>query len=166
MWALVRGWLVWRLERVERGRNRLRDDNADRRSLAAMIVNELQIRECIPALYEAIRSTPETNEQVQFAQQALDALATFKPDGLAERVMEIAEDEKQHSMMRGRAFRVAIRLDDVPVEKLQGLLLRIVKNREANNILRNLAAGVLRVPRMAEIPARLGWLRVVRKRLS
>lgn len=122
----------------------IRDDNADKRGLAAMIVNKLQISECIPALYGAIKSTPETNEQLQFAQQALDALATFKPDGLAERVMEIAEDEEQHSMLRGRAFRVAIRLDDVPFEKLQGLLLRIVKNPEANNILRNMAAGVLR----------------------
>ena len=121
----------------------IKDESADRRNLAAMIVHKLKIKECVPVLLAAIGSVAETDDDLMFATQCLDALAGFKPAGFTERLMEIAQDERQHSMLRGKAFNVVVRMDDAPIEKLQTLMLTILKNPESNNLLRNKAASVL-----------------------
>lgn len=122
----------------------IRDAGADKRGHAAMIVNKLKIKECVPTLLEAIKTAPETNEQLQFQTHALDALAAFKPEGFVTRVLEIAEDKQQNSRMRGKAFNVLIRLDSAPVARLQALLLGIAKDPKGDNVLRNMAISTLR----------------------
>ena len=127
----------------------INDPGADSRSLAALIVTKLDLKQTIPALEKVLDTVPEDAADVQFAMKALDALYEFKPEGLTERVMRIAEEPRQHQNLRGKAFDVLARLKDSDTAKVQALMLKVLKEKSETNLLRNKAASALRNSRFA-----------------
>ena len=132
----------------------IKDEQADRRALAALIAGSLKIKECVPTLEAAIGAAPKTDARIQFASEALAALAKLKPDGFAERALAIAEDENQHWRLRGKAFTVITALPDAPTERVRALLLRLLHDRNESLALRSTAAHVLREKRLTTAAVR------------
>jgi hypothetical protein len=122
----------------------LKDDKADSRHDAVVVCRHLRLEEAVPAMLEVLDGVPETADELQLVEHSLAALKDFKPAGLSDRLLAIIANDDLDERMRGAALETIGRLDDAPKEKVQGIAIRLLTNREENTFMRGKAVNVLR----------------------
>lgn len=122
------------------------DEGADGRHLAALVAGQLKLEECVPVFLKALDRAPKDDADGVFQSRALDALRTMKVEGLADKALAMAENDTLDPRVRGKAFEIVGALEDAPTERVQALMLGVLVDRHANNLLRHRAATVLRRP--------------------
>jgi HEAT repeat protein len=121
----------------------LGDEKAAGRSMAAQLVGQLKIEEAVPVLMEALDRGASTREETNFLVGAMSTLANLKPEGLGPKILKIAKDTSIDIDLRRMAFMHLGRMEDVPRDEVQQLMLSTLANAKSGNLLRTHAAGAL-----------------------
>lgn len=118
----------------------LGDEEADGRDRAALLCGVLRIEEAVPALLRIL----EERGPDPLVGNALNALTNLEAEGLGPKALAVAQDPALDARVRGAAFDVLGRREDVPQADVQALMIATLRDRRPeNNILRNKATGVL-----------------------
>jgi len=122
----------------------LKDTGADGRPTAAMICGQMNLEEAQPIFLEIVEHDPETVSERDVFSRALGAIKDPKPKELMDRLLKLAGDETADPNIRGIALETLQRSKDGPRDRILQLSIDILKNPDANLILRSKAAIGLR----------------------
>jgi hypothetical protein len=122
----------------------LEEEGAEGRQLAALVAGQLQLEECAPVLLRAVDEPPRDEQDAIFQVRALDALRSMKVEGLEDKALALAERDTLDPRVRSKAFEIVGAMKDAPTDRVQELMLGVLNDRLASNLLRHKATGVLR----------------------
>jgi len=122
------------------------DKGAGDRYLAGLILRSSNRADAAPILIGILRDEGENPDSARVIVQVLGALAQFKPEGIAETVMELARNPATTDRVRSEAFALLTRLDDAPRDKLRALLLDVARDDQAAMHVRHSAVSLLGLP--------------------
>jgi hypothetical protein len=122
----------------------VRDAGADSRSKAVLKVRRLKMERAVPTLLAFLDDVPEDQEGLDTLRQALQALKDFKPKGLGEKLLGIAQNTALQESVRADALDALSTLDDAPIAAIQEMALEAVRDRKNTVVLRAKMAGMLR----------------------
>ena len=122
----------------------LKEKGADSRTKAVLICRRLKTERAIPILLEILDVEPENTEEVALLRQSLAALKEFKPKGLADKLLALAERSSLQESVRATALDALASMDDAPRELVQKKALAILKDKSNTVDLRGRMPGILR----------------------
>ncbi|MFI5401899.1 MAG: HEAT repeat domain-containing protein [Planctomycetota bacterium] len=130
----------------------LKDEGADERSQAAMLCDQMGVKEAQPVLLAIVQRDPRTDEERNLLMRALNAIDEPKPKELVDRLLKMAGDKALHEDLRAIALESLLRTKDGPREEILALAIGILEDPDANRILRIKAAGGLQ-----DFPEERAW---------
>jgi HEAT repeat protein len=127
----------------------LKDKGAVDRRLAVMILRTMDERAAIPELISILEAEGKRPESAAMVVHILDAMGTFKPDGVAPAILALASDSSIEPAVRNRAMGALTHLPDTPKDELLKILMEIAQDESANSTMRKNAFGLIASPAYA-----------------
>jgi len=128
----------------------LRDAQADSRDKAVLLCRRMKVEEAVPVLLKVLETEPEDQPGLELLRQSLAALREFKPTGLADRLVAMAENGGLPESVRAEALDTVSTLDDAPRDRIQAMAIRTLKDKDNSVFMRGKTTTVLKRKRYGD----------------